>query len=324
MGVLLSVIVPVYNIKEYLSACVESILTQNISRMEVFLVDDGSTDGSGSICDALASSDSRIIVIHKTNGGVNTARNAGLGLAKGRYITFVDGDDYIKPNTFTAALDFLLANPEIDLLQFPEIYVNNGKEHIRDGYPSAPFTLSGRQEIMASFLENVPPPSTVSGLLWGKFYAASVWKGERLREDMQLCEDYYVMPDIIERCRTIASMVQGGYCYLMREGSASHSDYSPKKRMDVYRTKSKLYRKALEYGISSGAWWNEAVYAAIDAWTYWGTDREIKQTLKMLQNTKPEAKSIPPFSKRAVKIARCFSPYIAAVINRFYKKLAQG
>lgn len=317
-NIFLSVIVPVYNIKDYLPKCVDSILAQGLSQIELFLVDDGSTDGSGELCDVLALSDSRIIVVHKPNGGVNSARNLGLCRAQGKYILFVDGDDYIKPNTFSCAQELLQNNPNIDLLQFPEVYVENGQEKIRDGYPHTFITLSDKHEIMLSFLEMVPPPSKISGLLCGKFYAARVWQGLHLREDMQLNEDYYVMPDIIERCRSIASMTQGGYCYLMRKGSASHSEYTPKKRLDVYRTKTKLYKIAKKYNISHGAWWNEAVFAAIDAWAFWRDEKEIKETLKMLKITKPNPDRIPPFPKRAIKLARWFSPFIAAEINRIY------
>ena len=93
---LISVIVPVYNIREYLERCVESILAQTWENLEVLLVDDGSTDNSGQICEDFARRDVRIRVVHKPNGGLVTARKAGLELAEGDYIGFVDGDDYIE------------------------------------------------------------------------------------------------------------------------------------------------------------------------------------------------------------------------------------
>ena len=92
---LLSVIVPVYNVEAYLVKCVESILNQTYPNLEVILVDDGSPDGSGAICDTFADKDSRVKVIHKPNGGLSSARNAGLEEASGEYITFVDSDDWI-------------------------------------------------------------------------------------------------------------------------------------------------------------------------------------------------------------------------------------
>ena len=94
---MISVIVPVYNVKKYLRVCVESIINQTYRDLEILLIDDGSTDGSGELCDKLAKCDERIRVIHKSNGGLSSARNKGIDLAKGEYLLFVDSDDYIHP-----------------------------------------------------------------------------------------------------------------------------------------------------------------------------------------------------------------------------------
>ena len=107
-GELITVIVPVYNVKDYLQQCVESICGQTYQNLEILLVDDGSTDGSGKICDELAKKDTRIKVIHKPNGGLSDARNAGLDVATGDYIGYVDSDDYIEPDMF----EILLTNIE--------------------------------------------------------------------------------------------------------------------------------------------------------------------------------------------------------------------
>ena len=94
---LVSIIVPVYNVKDYLNECVESIVNQSYTALEIILVDDGSTDGSAEICDNWLKRDSRIRVIHKENGGLSDARNAGMSIATGEYVGFVDGDDKIPP-----------------------------------------------------------------------------------------------------------------------------------------------------------------------------------------------------------------------------------
>lgn len=101
----ISVIVPVYNVEPYLSQCIDSILSQTFSNFELILVDDGSSDQSGKICDEYAARDSRIVVIHKENGGVSSARNAGLNIAKGEYITFIDSDDWISSDFFQQAIN---------------------------------------------------------------------------------------------------------------------------------------------------------------------------------------------------------------------------
>lgn len=107
---LLSVIVPVYNVEAYLCRCVDSILSQSYRELEVILVDDGSKDASGRICDEYARRDSRVRVIHKENGGLSSARNAGLEAAKGDYLTFVDSDDWIEPESYGPMIDLLEEN----------------------------------------------------------------------------------------------------------------------------------------------------------------------------------------------------------------------
>lgn len=108
-GPLITVIVPVYNIMEYLPRCVESICGQTYEKLEIVLVDDGSTDGTGALCDELAKKDSRIRVFHQQNGGSSSARNLGLEHALGEYIGFVDSDDYIDPNMYQNLYDAMMA-----------------------------------------------------------------------------------------------------------------------------------------------------------------------------------------------------------------------
>ena len=102
---LISVIVPVYNVESYLEKCIDSIIHQTYKNLEIILVDDGSTDNSGKICDVYKEKDSRIKVIHKQNRGLSSARNCGLEIAKGEYIGFVDGDDYIAEDMYALLKD---------------------------------------------------------------------------------------------------------------------------------------------------------------------------------------------------------------------------
>ncbi len=113
---LISVIIPVYNVESYLHRCVDSVLSQTLDNIEVILIDDGSNDRSGKICDEYASRDDRVIVIHKKNGGVSSARNAGLRIASGDYIGFVDADDYIDIDMYEY-LYFLAEQYEVDIVQ---------------------------------------------------------------------------------------------------------------------------------------------------------------------------------------------------------------
>ena len=106
--ILISVIVPVYNVEQYLPKCVDAILAQTYGNLEVILVDDGTPDGSGRICDEYAARDNRVQVIHKENGGLSSARNAGIDIARGEYLGFVDSDDCIAPDMYEKMLSLAL------------------------------------------------------------------------------------------------------------------------------------------------------------------------------------------------------------------------
>lgn len=110
MKPLISVVVPVYGVEKYLPKCVDSILNQTYQNLEIILVDDGSPDNCGRICDSYAEKDSRIRVIHQKNGGLSAARNAGVAVAKGEYISLIDSDDYISPNMYTRMYDAIREN----------------------------------------------------------------------------------------------------------------------------------------------------------------------------------------------------------------------
>ena len=117
MEPLISVIVPVYKVEQYLGRCVESLLSQTYENTEIILVDDGSTDASATMCDAFAAQDERILVIHKPNGGSSSARNAGITMAKGDYVGFCDSDDYIEQDMYESLLEVFGKYPDADMAQ---------------------------------------------------------------------------------------------------------------------------------------------------------------------------------------------------------------
>lgn len=120
----ISIIVPVYNIVDYVSYCIESLITQNYQDLEIILVDDGSKDQSSKVCDEWSKRDSRIKVVHKFNGGLSSARNAGLDIATGEYVLFVDGDDYLANGAISTMVTIVEAN-KVDFVQFGYEEVDN-------------------------------------------------------------------------------------------------------------------------------------------------------------------------------------------------------
>ena len=118
----LSIVIPVFRVERTLSHCIESVLAQPCGDMEVILVDDGSPDRCPQMCDQWAASDQRIRVIHKKNGGLSDARNAGIAAAQGEYITFVDSDDFVAPDTYAPLIEILDRHEDTDLVEFPILW----------------------------------------------------------------------------------------------------------------------------------------------------------------------------------------------------------
>ena len=122
---MVSIIIPVYNVEKYLPRCIESVLSQTYSSIEIILVDDGSVDNSGKICDEIASVNPKVKVIHKENGGLSDARNAGIKIAQGEYFSFIDSDDWIHEDTYRILADKIKQN-HADIICFGmiELYEN--------------------------------------------------------------------------------------------------------------------------------------------------------------------------------------------------------
>ena len=189
----ISVIIPVYNVEKYLSECIDSILAQTYSDFEIILVNDGSTDKSGAVCDEYAAKDSRIKVIHKENGG--GARGAlleGFKKASGNYIYMVDSDDYIKPQTLETLL-YNIQKYDADCVQYQAIYVKNGQETT---FHDQKFEIIEQQDLHRHALEDFFSFGTMERTQWSygrwdKFYTADIIKkvAPLLDPDITLCED---------------------------------------------------------------------------------------------------------------------------------------
>lgn len=127
---LISIIVPVYNVEKYLKRCIDSLVKQTYKNLEIILINDGSTDNSGYLCNEIIKEDSRVKVVHKKNGGLSSARNTGLKIAKGRYITFIDSDDWIELDTYEYCVKLIKSN-QADCIEFNTIMVQNNKRIIQ-------------------------------------------------------------------------------------------------------------------------------------------------------------------------------------------------
>lgn len=173
----ISVIVPVYNVEKYLNRCMDSLLAQTYHNLQIILVDDGSQDGSGAICDEYATLDSRIRVIHKENGGLSSARNAGLKIADGEYIGYVDSDDWIEPDMYYLMIQAIKDNnAQLAACRYkqvtPDGVIDNGSPDI--------ISLS-RDELLDIYV-NEHPKYVIYNSVWSKLYS------RELVEDLQFPE----------------------------------------------------------------------------------------------------------------------------------------
>lgn len=224
----LSVIVPVYNVEKYLPKCVESLLRQDLSpeEYEIILVDDGSPDRCGAICDEYAAGHPHIKVIHRPNGGLSAARNTGIEVAQGRYVQFVDSDDYLEPNV----LKFLVNKMEqdqLDVLRFNYQNVNDYYEVFEPNKVSKPF---------ADYRDEVSDGLTFLNERLG--YACYACQFMIRRVLLQTCsfkegiyfEDTEWTPRLLLRADRVASTTLMVYNYLMRVGSITKSTNEEKKK----------------------------------------------------------------------------------------------
>ena len=204
----ISVIVPIYNVERYLEKCIDSILAQTWRELEVILCDDGSTDGCGAICDRYAAQDDRVRVIHKANGGLSDARNAGLEIASGRWYSFIDSDDFITPDTIERMYFATLSTgSQIAVCNMIRIYDDGGTEEFY-GPVSELSILAGEKRF-----ETLKQPSVCN-----KLFRADLFDGVRFPKG-KFYEDTFVYHILAHRAENIVLTGHDGYFYLSRRES---------------------------------------------------------------------------------------------------------
>lgn len=205
----ISVIVPVYNVEKYLYRCIESILNQTYKNLEIILIDDGSPDKCGEICDSYAQKDDRIKVIHKKNGGLSSARNAGLEMATGDYFSFVDSDDWIEKDIYEHCID-LIENKNCQIVDFECLFTN---VTLKKENPNKNFNyevIEGK-EILRDYLlrgQNQKAPFTV----WRKLYKRDLFNVIRFPEG-KINEDIATNYRVLMSCKRLIHTDKVGYYY---------------------------------------------------------------------------------------------------------------
>lgn len=231
---LISVIVPIYKVEQYLDKCIDSIVNQTYKNLEIILVDDGSPDNCPQMCDEWAKKDDRIIVIHKENGGLSDARNAGLNIANGEYISFVDSDDWVDIQMYQVLYDAIIATKS-------DIASCGAKRIWSDGRPScelvevnSDYTLE-QEDAMAALI-------TSNGLIqtvWNKLYKRNVVNGIMYPVGL-IHEDEFWSWRVISRAKRVAVLKESFYNYLQRDDSIMGAGFSKRSLLVV---KAKIERQ---------------------------------------------------------------------------------
>lgn len=226
MKPLLSVIIPVYKVEPYLKKCVDSVLDQTYENLEIILVDDGSPDRCGRICDQLSQQDKRVRVIHKANGGLSSARNAGLDIARGDLIAFVDSDDWLEGTTiYEEIVDEFRKDCALDFVQFPIVQVYSSGSTKSITVIDNSIIYGNKLQACMNFTPNVnsPAPGQITVASWDKVYRRALISYTRFKEGY-IFEDTFFIIELLEKCnRVLLKSMEGYYAYYMRDGSITHS-----------------------------------------------------------------------------------------------------
>lgn len=233
---LISIVIPVYNVEKYLSRCIESVINQTYKNLDIILVDDGSTDNSGMICDEYANRDKRIRVIHKINVGLSSARNTGIEKCKGKYITFIDSDDWIELDFIEYMYEpFKTKNVDISISRLIVSYQNKNNKIINRKSKTYPQLWISDKNIA---IEMLLYRKVFTNSACGKLYKKLIFDNIKFPVG-RIYEDFAILYKIIDLCNCICIQEKSGYHYFVRDGSILNSKFK-KKDLDLIDFSSKM------------------------------------------------------------------------------------
>ena len=285
----ISVIIPVYKVESYLSKCLDSVLNQTHKNLEIILVDDGSPDHCGEICDNYAARDNRIQVIHKSNGGVSSARNAGLAVATGEWIGWVDSDDWIEPDMYEYLLKGVLENKA-------DIAVCSRYEEFPD---QQKFKGWKQKELLDTekALELLLRNQAMQNYLWDKLWRRELFNGLTFPEGKTF-EDVMIMHHLFARAHRVVCLPLAKYHYLQHPDSIVGNS-SLTNKINYYTAAQQRYQEMKDkWPQFSDLMEAQCVFFAISVWcSYYSNPREMRKKYR------PQIKEIAAFSKAHTQTA---------------------
>lgn len=274
----ISVIVPIYKVELYLHRCINSLLTQTFSDFEILLIDDGSPDGSGEICEEYARKDSRVRVFHKENGGVSSARNLGLKECRGEWIAFVDADDYVDANYLS--IDEKYSDADVIEKSFTTVWEDTKREEYKifsDG-------MLSQKKIYYYFVNKR------NNALWNKLFSRKLIASTRFDVSVSIGEDFLFFLSLIPRIKRYAFSAEGRYYYIVHKLSAMQMvNNLPQERIKVLWKNMNLVKSMTTteelYPLQCGIVYGTYLLLLYSYWIYLTDDekRRLKQQFKQMK-----------------------------------------
>ena len=249
----LSIIIPIYNVEDTLRRCLESVLTQTDERMEVVLIDDGSTDFSGQIAEEMTTNRENCRLIHQENKGLSAARNAGIAVATGDYLTFVDSDDFVAEGTYDALLAVVATHPDYDILEYPALLHYGSKTKQR--------LLSFTDTTIGSIRDYWLSGAHLHTYAWNKLYRRELFTDVRFPEG-KVFEDVYTYPFLLQRAKVVATTSVGLYYYCQNDKGIT-AQAGGKELIDLLKAHLKHLK---QWGELTPAYYQSLVNIQIDVY----------------------------------------------------------
>lgn len=310
---MVSIIVPVYNVEDYLERCLNSLLIQDCKNIEILLIDDGSTDGSSALCDTYASLYSQITVYHKENGGVSSARNYGMEkMSAEGYAMFVDADDYVEPDFVSSMLS--LAEKYVNSLIACQYIRENADGSFGQTHQSEEKTelFSGEDRFIAILKENI-----VSGYVWNKIYDKTILREHNIEFDstIQVCEDLLFNMKYINNVENVVFFHGEMYRYMYNSNSATCLSRFIKEKWISELTARKMIIKCIprEYVFAKQVAYNDLFNETIYYWIRMYKTGEFKHPDKSTKEELKQMRTQASFTRFKSRIYYCgiiYFPYL--------------
>src|SRR5699024_2762769 len=327
----ISIIIPVYNVEDYLERCLKSITSQTYKNLEIILINDGSTDRSGELCDIYKKKDSRIEVIHKENSGQSAARNMGLDIASGDYIAFVDSDDWIEEGIYEHCIN-LFGSYDCDVIDFECQFKNSYSEKTILNN-NEQIEVNEGKEILRAYLkkgQTRKAPFTV----WRKIYKSNLFNSIRFPEG-KINEDIVTNYKLLFKCNKIIYTKKIGYFYFQDNVSTTRDELK-KRDFDLLDASEELVRltenenyKDIKY--LANVKLARSYFTLLTKIAYYGVADEIKDEKKITKdltkslrsNLKLLVKSPMPLNRKVMAVMMCVNLRLVSLPLSIYQKISR-